>query len=125
MVSAPADTPVTIPAELTVAAGVLADHTPPAGVQVKVVLTPVQIGVVPVTVPTVGKAWLVMFTLSYLVPHVLVAVYLTVMVPEARPVMTPVAPMPRIPPPYMVFHAPPAGEPVSVVDEPTQRLVVE
>jgi hypothetical protein len=82
-----------------------------------------QIGVVPVTVPTAGNPWLVMLTLSYLAPHVFVTVYFTVMVPGVSPVMIPVEPMDRMPPPYGVFQVPPAGEPVSVVELPTQRSV--
>jgi hypothetical protein len=123
MVSAPADTPVTIPPELIVAAGVLTVHTPPAGVHVKVVLAPTQIGAAPVTAPTVGLAWLEMVTLSNRDPHVFDTVYFTVIVPGVSPVIIPVDPIERMPPPKGVFQVPPAGDPVSVVDAPTQRSV--
>src|SRR3569833_4355717 len=81
IVSAPADTPVTIPVEPMVACVLLLLHRPPATLLVNVIVAPGHTDDGPEMVPGEMPAPIVITFVATAVPRLLVVVYLIVSVP--------------------------------------------
>lgn len=120
MVTAPADTPVTMPVEPTVAIEVDAElHVPPVGPEVSAVVSPVHTVAVPVI--TSGNGLTV--TTAVLIQPVLM-VYVIVVVPVVIPVNKPaVVPMVATVGSLLVQETP-VGAQLSTVVDPVQILVI-
>ena len=117
----PADTPVTMPVEPTVAIAVLLLlHVPPDVVSVNVKLLPEHKEDEPAINPAIGKGLTVMIFLLVTVPQTLLTVYLIVSTPAVTPVTTPVEPTEA----EAVFdddHVPPEIVSVRVTVLPTHK----
>lgn len=92
MVAVPTATPVTTPAELTLAIDALLElHVPPVVASVSVVVTPVQTDEAPDIAPIVVAAFTTIVVVREVDPQLFVTVYDIVAVPALIPVTTPEA----------------------------------
>ena len=98
------------------------DHVPPASVEVKVVLPPIQIVWFPESVPAVGVAVTVTVLVAVASGHPLTSgtEYVIVAVPVLTPVTNPVEALMVATPASEVDHVPPETVDVNVVVEPIQ-----
>lgn len=119
----PADTPVTIPAALTVALPLLAAHVPPGSDGVRVMLLPMHTEEKPVIVPEAGSAFTVTGFAVTALPHRFVTVYTITSGPSVAPVTDPEEETVALP--VVPAHVPPGSvlvseedDPMHIVDEP-------
>jgi hypothetical protein len=85
----PADTPVTIPPPVTVAAGLVALHAPPGVALNREIAELTQTVEEPEIALTDGRAFMVISFVAVAVPHDVVTVYVIVQVPGETPLTTP------------------------------------
>ena len=111
--------PQTVPEAFTVPTAVLLlTHVPPGVVDDSVVHCPTQVVVVPVSTAGVG-----LHVTTVFIAQLVGRVYDTVVVPDVRHPSTP-EPNPIVPTAGVLLdHAPPAGDPVSVIEELSHNCI--
>ena len=119
IVSVPEVTPVTDPAD-TVALLLLALHTPPDGVDVKVTGEPVHAVVAPEIVRPTGTPLTVTTCVAVAVPHDPEAIYFIVSIPKDIPFTTP--PVVTVAWLLLEFHVPPVAASVKVMLSPEHTV---
>ena len=114
--------PVTTPLFTVAIPGALVDQTPPAVVELKVVVEPTQTLVFPVNAATVGNAFTVINFVAVVEQPLAVTVYLISAVPFDTPVTTPLEFTVAIPVALLV-QTPPAVVLLNIVVDPTHTEV--